>query len=157
MNLQTEFDFVLPKGFVDDDGRLHRKGRMRLATARDELEPLRDPSIEGPEDPLLTVLVLARVVTALGSVAPVSVEHVEGLFAVDLAFLQDFYGVVNFGAPEDVAALLASQQEALDSLRAATEASEARPPSQGPGPSGPDEAAAESPRNRLEEVARVAR
>lgn len=155
--LQTEFDFVLPKGFVDDDGRLHRQGRMRLATARDELEPLRDPSIEGPEDPLLTVLVLARVVAAVGSVTPVTVEHIEGLFAVDLAFLQDFYGVVNFGAPEDVAALLASQQDALDSLRAATEASEAARAGPAPGPSRPDEVADESPRNRLEEVSRVAR
>ena len=111
--LQTEFEFVLPKGFVDDDGRLHRKGRMRLATGRDELEPLRDPSIEGPDDPLLTVLVLARVVTALGTVAPVTTDHVNGLFAVDLAFLQDFYGVVNFGSDADVEALLASQRDAL--------------------------------------------
>ena len=111
--LQTEFEFVLPKGFVDDDGRLHRKGRMRLATGRDELEPLRDPSIEGPDDPLLTVLVLARVVTALGTVTPVTTDHVNGLFAVDLAFLQDFYGVVNFGSDADVEALLASQRDAM--------------------------------------------
>jgi hypothetical protein len=111
--LQTEFDFVLPKGFVDEDGRLHRRGRMRLATGRDELEPLRDPSIDGPDDPLLTVLVLARVVTALGTVSPVTTDHVNGLFAVDLAFLQDFYGIVNFGSDEDVEALLASQRDAM--------------------------------------------
>lgn len=111
--LQTEFEFVLPKGFVDDDGRLHRTGRMRLATGRDELEPLRDPSIDGPDDPLLTVLVLARVVTAIGTVTPVTTDHINGLFAVDLAFLQDFYGVVNFGSDEDVEALVASQRDAL--------------------------------------------
>jgi hypothetical protein len=111
--LQTEFEFVLPKGFVDDEGRLHRRGRMRLATGRDELEPLRDPSIDGPDDPLLTVLVLARVVTAIGTVAPVTTDHINGLFAVDLAFLQDFYGVVNFGSDEDVEALVASQRDAM--------------------------------------------
>ncbi len=111
--LQTEFEFVLPKGFVDDEGRLHRRGRMRLATGRDELEPLRDPSIDGPDDPLLTVLVLARVVTALGTVTPVTTDHVNGLFAVDLAFLQDFYGVVNFGSEDDVKDLLESQRDAL--------------------------------------------
>jgi hypothetical protein len=121
--LRTEFDFVLPKGFVDADGGLHRVGRLRLATARDELEPLRDSRITSAEDPYLTVLVLARVVTTLGSLATVDEDVIEGLFAVDLAFLQDLYGVVNFGSDEEIAAVAAQQQEAMSALDAVADAS----------------------------------
>jgi hypothetical protein len=106
--LRTEFDFTLPKGYVDNDGTLHRHGTMRLATARDEIEPLRDRTIDGPDDPYLTILVLARVITSLGSVPEVGIDEVEGLFAADLAFLQDLYGIINFGDQSDVAALQAS-------------------------------------------------
>ena len=109
--LRTEYPFTLPKGFVDTDGTLHRHGVMRLATARDEIESLRDPRIVGPDDPYLTVLVLARVLTELGSVAEITATHVEGLFAADLAFLQDLYGIINFGDPADVAALQATVPE----------------------------------------------
>ena len=105
MGLQTEFSFTLPKGFIGGDGTLHRQGTMRLATARDEIEPLRDPRITGPDDPYLTILVIARVVTELGSLPSVGVDEVEGLFAADLAFLQDLYGIINFGDPADVPAL----------------------------------------------------
>ena len=106
--LRTEFEFTLPKGYLAPDGVLHRRGVMRLATARDEIEPLRDRSIEGPDDPYLTVLVLARVVTSLGTLTAVGAAEIEGLFAADLAFLQDLYGIVNFGDQRDVAALQAS-------------------------------------------------
>ncbi len=106
--LQTEFEFTLPKGYVGDQGELHRDGIMRLATARDEIEPLRDRSIDGPDDPYLTILVLARVITRLGGLEDITVDEVEGLFAADLAFLQDLYGIINFGDPADVAALQAS-------------------------------------------------
>ena len=106
--LRTEFDFTLPKGYIGDDGVLHRDGTMRLATARDEIEPLRDRSIDGPDDPYLTILVLARVISKLGSLPSVGVNEVEGLFAADLAFLQDLYGIINFGDQNDVEALQAS-------------------------------------------------
>lgn len=106
--LQTQFDFTLPKGFVDDDGVLHRHGTMRLATARDEIEPLRSREIDGPDDPYLTVLVLARVITDLGTLDTIDTGQVERLFAADLAFLQDLYGIINFGDPADVEALQAS-------------------------------------------------
>jgi hypothetical protein len=106
--LRTEFDFTLPKGFVGSDGTLHRHGTMRLATARDEIEPLRNRTIDGPDDPYLTILVLARVITSLGSLPEVGVAEVEGLFAADLAFLQDLYGIINFGDQADVDALQAS-------------------------------------------------
>lgn len=106
--MRTEFEFTLPKGYVGVDGVLHRHGTMRLATARDEIEPLRDRTIDGPDDPYLTILVLARVVTELGSLPEVGVEEIEGLFAADLAFLQDLYGIINFGDQADVEALQAS-------------------------------------------------
>ncbi len=108
MGLQTEFTFTLPKGYVDDSGTLHRNGTMRLATARDEIEPLRDARITGPDDPYLTILVIARVITDLGTLRQVTPNEVEGFFAADLAFLQDLYGIVNFGDPADAAQLQAS-------------------------------------------------
>ncbi|MGB0112594.1 MAG: hypothetical protein WBP59_05195, partial [Ilumatobacteraceae bacterium] len=105
--LRTEFEFTLPKGYVGPDGVLHRQGTIRLATARDEIEPLRNRTIDGPDDPYLTILVLARVITSLGSLDEVGVDEVEGLFAADLAFLQDLYGIINFGDQADVEALQA--------------------------------------------------
>ena len=106
--LQTEYPFTLPKGYIDADGNLHRHGIMRMATARDEIEPLRDGRINGPDDPYLTVLVLARVISELGSLSRVTPNDVEGFFAADLAFLQDLYGIINFGDPADVEALQAT-------------------------------------------------
>jgi len=103
--LQTEFAFTLPKGYVGSDGSLHRRGVMRLSTARDEIEPLRDPRITGPDDPYLTILVIGRVIKELGSLPEVTAREVEGLFAADLAFLQDLYGIINFGDPRDAVAL----------------------------------------------------
>jgi len=108
--LQTEFEFVLPRGYLDRSGALHKRGVMRLATARDELEPLRDPTVNGPDDPRLTILVLARVVQTLGTLDLVTPHEIEGLFAADLAYLQDFYGVINFGSLDDIDALLAAQE-----------------------------------------------
>lgn len=110
MNLQTEFEFTLPKGYVDQHGTLHRHGTMRLATARDEIEPLRDPRVAGPEDPYLTVIVLSRVVTQLGSVSQVTPKDIESLFAADLAYLQDLYGVINFGTPAELEELRRSTE-----------------------------------------------
>lgn len=112
MTLTTEYQFTLPRGYVDSSGQLHREGVMRLATARDELEPLRDPTVSGPDDPRLTVLILARVVRTLGGLQMVTAHEIEGLFAADLAFLQDFYGVINFGNQEEYEALLAAQADA---------------------------------------------
>jgi hypothetical protein len=110
--VRTEFEFVLPRGYIDESGSLHKTGTMRLATARDELQPLRDPTITGPDDPRLTLLVLTRVVAALGDLPMVTVHEIEGLFAADLAYLQDFYGVINFGTEADIDALLEAQQQA---------------------------------------------
>jgi hypothetical protein len=112
--IRTEYEFVLPRGYLDETGALHRRGIMRMATARDELEPLRDPTILGPDDPRITILVLARVVRTLGTHELVTPHEIEGLFAADLAYLQDFYGVINFGSDQEIASLLEAQRS-LDS------------------------------------------
>jgi hypothetical protein len=92
--LQTEFAFELPRGYVTDDGTVHRRGVMRLATARDEIIPLRDPRVRENEA-YLTILLLSRVVTRLGTLPQVHTGVIEGLFASDLAFLQDLYRRIN--------------------------------------------------------------
>jgi hypothetical protein len=92
--LQTEFSFVLPRGYVDTAGQVHREGTMRLATARDEILPQNDPKVrENPS--YLTVLLLARTVKRLGTLTEVDAWTVENLFASDLAFLQDLYRRIN--------------------------------------------------------------
>jgi hypothetical protein len=92
--LRTEFPFVLPRGYVDSNGAVHRDGVMRLATAKDEIIPLRDPRVRENEA-YLTVLLLSRVVTRLGRVGEVHPGVIENMFASDLAFLQDLYRRVN--------------------------------------------------------------
>ena len=92
--LQTEFEFTLPKGYVDSDGNVHKKGRMRLATAIDEIAPLRDPRVRSNQA-YLVIILLARVVTQLGTVEHIDTGVIEGLFSADLAFLQDFYRKIN--------------------------------------------------------------
>lgn len=93
-SLRTQFAFILPRGYVDDQGTLHRDGVMRLATARDEIMPQRDPRVRDNES-YLTVLLLSRVVTRLGTLTDINPGIVEGLFASDLAFLQDLYRRIN--------------------------------------------------------------
>ncbi len=91
---RTEFDFELPRGYVDSDGVLHRHGKMRLATARDELRPQIDLRVK--ENPgYLSVVLLSQVITELGTVGEVHVGVVEQMYATDIAFLQDFYRRVN--------------------------------------------------------------
>lgn len=92
--LRTEFEFDLPRGYVDAAGTLHRRGVMRLATARDELLPLNDDRVR-ENAAYLTVVLLARVVTQIGAITDVHAGVIENLFASDLAFLQDLYRRVN--------------------------------------------------------------
>jgi hypothetical protein len=92
--LRTEFPFELPRGYVDGSGNVHRSGVMRLATGRDELVPLRDDRVR--ENPAyLSVVLLARVVTRLGTIDDIHAGIVENMFATDVAFLQDLYRRVN--------------------------------------------------------------
>jgi hypothetical protein len=94
--LQTEFEFTLPKGYVDAEGTLHCVGTMRLATAMDEIAPLRDVRVKANEA-YLSVVVLSRVITRLGKVSPTDINTnlIENLFTADLAYLQDFYRKIN--------------------------------------------------------------
>ena len=92
--MRTEIAFTLPRGYVDASGEAHREGLMRLATARDEIEPLRDPAVRENEA-YLGVLLLARVVTRIGTVTDVTPAVVEGLFAADFDHLQKLYERLN--------------------------------------------------------------
>ena len=100
---QTEVEFTLPKGYLDEHGILHRRGVMRLATAADEILPLRDPRVQ-QNQAYLAVIVLARVITKLGDVANIDTRVIEGLFASDLDYLQRLYERVNGSDDVDVAA-----------------------------------------------------
>src|SRR5579863_1461498 len=92
--VQTEYRFVLPRGYVDDAGRVHSEGVMRLATARDEIFPQSDYRVR--DNPAyLSVLLLTRTVTKLGTVPEVDNYVIENLFASDLAFLQELYRKIN--------------------------------------------------------------
>lgn len=90
----TEFEFVLPRGYLASTGELHREGTMRLATAADEILPQKDPRVQG-NPAYLVVILLSRVVTRLGTVESINPKVIEGLFAADLAYLQDFYNRIN--------------------------------------------------------------
>jgi hypothetical protein len=92
--MKTEVTFTLPKGYVDPAGAVHREGTMRLATARDEIEPLGDPAVRQNEA-YLPVLLLARVVTRIGAVREVDPPLIEGLFAADFDHLQRLYERLN--------------------------------------------------------------
>ncbi|HEX6674944.1 MAG TPA: phage tail assembly protein [Actinomycetes bacterium] len=94
---ETEFPFVLPTGFVDAGGEVHREGRMRLATAADEILPLKDPRVQA-NPAYLVVILLSRVVVRLGHLQAVNPKVIEGLFASDLAYLQGLYNRVNGGS-----------------------------------------------------------
>lgn len=94
MTFQTEFSFTLPHGFMDKEGNLHRDGTMRLATAYDEIAPMKDPRVQSNPG-YLVIILLSRVITKLGDLESVNPKTIEQLFAGDMAFLQDFYRRVN--------------------------------------------------------------
>ena len=94
MPLQTEFEFTLPRGYVDGEGNLHKKGVMRMATAMDEIVPLRDLRVKSNQA-YLAVVLLSRVITKLGSLQEINTGVIENLFSADFAYLQDFYRQIN--------------------------------------------------------------
>ena len=101
MAFKTEFHFKLPRGYVDEQGEVHRDGVMRLATARDEIIPLQDYRVQSNRAYLVIVL-LSRVITKLGAHSHITADTIEGLFSTDLAYLQEFYRKINEegGAPK---------------------------------------------------------
>jgi len=94
MTLQTQFEFTLPRGYVDGEGNVHNRGVMRLATAMDEIAPLRDVRVAANQA-YLTVILLSRVVVKLGNLTQINTSMIENLFAADLAYLQAFYRQIN--------------------------------------------------------------
>jgi len=94
MAFQTEFEFTLPKGYIDENGNLHKNGAMRLATAADEILPMRDPRVQ--QNPgYLTIILLSRVITRLGELRAIDTKVIEKLFTADLSFLQGLYREIN--------------------------------------------------------------
>ena len=91
---QTEFEFTLPCGYLDDEGTLHRDGVMRRATAADEILPLKDPRVQ-KNQAYLVVILLSRVITRLGGVSQMNPKIIENLYATDLAYLQNLYNEIN--------------------------------------------------------------
>src|SRR5256885_3569406 len=124
LSFQTEIDFELPKGYVDDAGTLHRRGTMRLATAADEILPLRDPRVQQNEA-YLAIIVLARVITRLGSLSDIHTGVIEGLFASDLAYLQRLYERFNAADDDAEVATVNGRAETSGSLRRMTTLGEA--------------------------------
>lgn len=94
MTLQTEFEFVLPKGYLDERGVVHKRGTMRLSTVKDEIAPLRDPRVRANEAYLVVVL-LSQVITRLGTHNRITAAMIESMFAADIVYLQDFYRRIN--------------------------------------------------------------
>jgi hypothetical protein len=94
MAFKTEFEFTLPKGYVDKDGNVHRKGVMRLATAKDEILPLQDYRVQNNRA-YLVIILLSRVISKLGDLKSINPSIIEELFSTDLAYLQDFYRRIN--------------------------------------------------------------
>src|SRR5438128_10134219 len=105
MAFKTEFEFTLPKGFVDDKGNLHRKGVMRLATAKDEIIPLQDFRVKNNRA-YLVIILLSRVISKLGEMkeGEINPGHIENLFSADLSYLQEFYRQINESGTADVGA-----------------------------------------------------
>ena len=98
-HFQTEFEFTLPRGFLDGSGQLHRQGRMRLARALDEIESVQDPRVQANEA-FLPILLLSRVIEQLGGLPSVSPEVIAALYVIDLSYLEDLYQRIN--SPEAV-------------------------------------------------------
>lgn len=94
MKLQTEFPFTLPRGYVDADGTLHKDGVMRLATAYDEIAPMKDPRVQANPG-YLVIILFSRVISKLGNLEHINPKVIESLFSADLAYLQDFYRRIN--------------------------------------------------------------
>ncbi len=110
--LQTEFEFTLPRGYIDPDGTLHKSGKMRLATAMDEIAPMRDPRVRANQA-YLVIILLARVITQIGSVPHIDTGVIENLFSADLAYLQDFYRKINDLSPEEAGTGADSEADTL--------------------------------------------
>lgn len=113
MAFATEVDFTLPRGLLETDGTLHKRGRMRLATAADEILPLKDPRVK--QNPAyLTIIVLSRVVTGLGELEHVDTKTIEGLYASDVSYLQELYEGLNENGESSMTAVCPSCEHSFN-------------------------------------------
>lgn len=94
MFFRTQYEFDLPKGYIDQNGELPRHGMMRLATAKDELDAMRDPKAKANPQ-YVSIIMLSKVIVQLGALDHVSPEIIESLFVSDLNFLQNLYTTIN--------------------------------------------------------------
>jgi hypothetical protein len=115
MDLQQEFNFTLPKGYVDEGGQLHKTGVMRLATAADEILPLRDPRVQ-QNSAYLSVVLMARVITKLGSLNAIDTRVIEKLYTADMAYLQNLYQQINAVEPQKIDVICSSCQAKTEVL-----------------------------------------
>lgn len=113
MTIQTEFPFTLPRGYLDAEGTVHREGTMRLATAYDEIAPMKDPRVQANPGYLVLIL-LSRVITRLGDLEHLNPKVMEGLFSADLAFLQDFYRRINENGTDRLEVVCPHCEKAFD-------------------------------------------
>lgn len=104
VSFQTEFEFTLPCGYVDEDGAVHREGVMRLSTAADEILPLKDPRVQSNSGYLM-ILLLSRVVTRIGTLVKITPEVIERLYTADLEFLHNMYERINAVEPREITAV----------------------------------------------------
>jgi hypothetical protein len=111
--LQTEYEFTLPMGYADEDGTLHKEGKMRLATAADEILPMKDPRVQN-NPAYLTVILFSRVVISLGDLKMINPRIIEGLFTVDFAYLQDMYNRINQNGSNTIKAVCPKCEHEFD-------------------------------------------
>ena len=111
--MQTEYEFTLPRGFMGPDNQLHRDGAMRLATAHDEIAPLRDPRVRANPG-YLVVILLSRVVTRLGELTEINPGIIEGLFASDLAYLEARYRELNDAGADRISVICPDCERQFD-------------------------------------------
>ncbi|MEY8199873.1 MAG: hypothetical protein RPS47_11585 [Colwellia sp.] len=111
--LQTEYQLKLPRGYVDSNGDVHKECTMRLATAGDEIQPMRDPRVQ-QNSGYLSVILLSRVITRLGSLDSINTQVIENLFSADFAFLQETYNRINHKDGLNVPAVCPQCEHAFD-------------------------------------------
>ena len=96
-----EYEFYLPIGYEDDRGVFHRRGKMRLATALDEIE-----INNSPQSKLKTryrdCLLFSRVLESLGTLTEITPEVIENLYEADFIYLQMLYNKLNSDYNEHV-------------------------------------------------------
>ena len=97
----TQVEFELPRGYVDSNGVVHKQGTMRLANAADEIIPMNDPRVK-LNPAYLSILILERVITRLGTLQRIDNKVIENLFTADMAYLQDLYQKINAIEPPEM-------------------------------------------------------